>query len=71
MNYIKSLEMTLKCQEIEIKGLYSLLSDIQSYLESDKFAGQGDDYVNVRDILSRIQQGRSAILDQVLGPVEA
>ena len=47
MNYIKRLEK-------ENKEMAEVLAEIESYLLTDKFMWP-DDYVNVKDILNRVQ----------------
>ncbi|MBU0846715.1 hypothetical protein KKH23_05950 [Patescibacteria group bacterium] len=47
MNYIKRLEK-------ENKEMAGILAEIESYLLTDKFMWP-DDYVNVKDILNRVQ----------------
>lgn len=59
--------MEIRGYEMEVKALYGLLDDVMNYLHSDKFTGLGNGYVNVVDIITRIQQGKSAILDELLG----
>lgn len=56
MNYIKRLENENKEKAVEIVGLRSLLSDIQTYLVLPKF-NPPNQWVNPQDILNIIEQG--------------
>lgn len=54
MNYIKRIELDAKKSESEVQILRDGVIELMSYLNSSKF--QVDPTVQVRDVLTRLQQ---------------
>jgi hypothetical protein len=62
MNYIKRLQREAKAKEARIQATESGLRELAAYLTSPKFRSGSDldGYVNVQDVLDRIEGTRSA-----------
>jgi len=62
MNYIKKLEQDKKDQKKLIEKIESELTAFMSYLNSDKFAGFDNNYINATEALTRVHDIRNIIL---------
>jgi len=54
MNYIKQLERRIAQLEGQVEGLTIGLRSVRDYCLSDKFLGEGNNYVNPSDIVLRV-----------------
>ena len=57
MNYIQKLQDTVEKQAVEIRALRAVLQNIREYLDSPKFQGVENNFVNPADIRLRISEG--------------
>lgn len=57
MNYIKKLEAEIAARGSELVGIKCGLTDLEAYLQSDKF--REDPTVQVKDILNRVREAKA------------
>lgn len=50
MNYIKQLELQVIETNERIVGLLDRITEFQAHLQSSKFAGPGNDYIQTADV---------------------
>ena len=63
MNYIKRLETENEILKKELDALTTGISDLASYLRSEKFQGIDNNWVNPQDVLLRLRETLNAAND--------
>lgn len=54
--YVRRLDAERKAAQAELKALQEGLLELRAYLHSPKFQGPCNDYVNVQDVLLRLNE---------------
>lgn len=54
MNYIHKLQRKVASLEAQVDSLEDGLADLRAYALSDKFLGEGNDFMNPQDVVLRV-----------------